>query len=714
MIPRPIALLMLLIAAPASAQPFTGLVSDSAGPLEGARVVVNHGARGATGADGRFTIDAPRAAGRDRVTAAAVGYLTGWLDVFASEPVVDLSFLLEPLAADDPAFEPASPTRCAECHGNYARGWSGAYGFEGSAHARASVNAHVLDVFAGTASGRTDAASCAEVGGSFETVTAPGGASVERCYVGVGLLADLNPQCGHEGQPRCDDAGAPAAARPTAFGDCSGCHTPGAAIEQPAELDLRVAERDAFASAVTCDVCHRIREVLEPDAPGVLEGAVVWRALDPAGEEMGLGPLDDAVYERMRTGYSPLHATSLVCAPCHQDTYAPPGTAARWPRGVPSEQTYEEWLESPYASGERERSCQSCHMPSLADLGVDPDIPIIAAGGPDRDPRELHAHSFDALTDPGSLDDAVDLALEARVEDGEIVASATITNVGVGHAFPSGVTSRHVLLLVSAAREDGSPLAPSGGEIVPHYGGALLVGTIASQDGGTLTLDREADAELVGRELRAFVETDEHRDYVGVGVLREESLEGKGLRATRLLGAFRVTAARGREVDVQGAPSGLDLSGARFAIGDERYLAGTPGFGLCKVNVAADGSPDVPFWRATDILWDNRLAPDESQSSEHRFRLPEDVAGTVTVSARLVYRRTFVGLADERGWAMDDVPAGEARATLSFDGPDAGVSPDGGAGPPASGCGCRAPVGGGAPASVLALVLALALVRRRR
>lgn len=711
---------LALVSVPASAQTFSGVVSDGTSPLDRARVVVNHDARGTTDASGAFTIVTPRAAGRDRITAAAIGYLTSRLDVAATDPVTDLSFALAPMPGDDAAFAPDSPGRCYECHGSYGRGWSGIGGYDSSAHARAATNLHVLDVFAGTASGRTDAASCAEVGGSYETVGAPGGTTVSRCYVGVGMLADLNPQCGHEGQPRCDDASAPVEARPTELGDCAGCHTPGAAIATPAELDLRAAELAPDTSGVTCDVCHRIREVLDPDAPGVLEGAIMWRAIDPLGDAMALGPLDDAVYARMRTSYSPLHATSLLCAPCHQDTYTAPGTSARWPNGVPSEQTYEEWSESPYASGEREGSCQSCHMPSLADLGIEPSLPIIAAGGPDRSAALLHSHAFGALTDPASLEKAIAVTVEARVEGDEIVASATVTNEEVGHAFPSGVTSRHALLLVTATTTGGERLAASGGEVVPHYGGALLEGTIASRIGDTLTLDRDATDALIGRELRAFVGTG-HRDYVGFGVLRGETLEGKGLRGARMLGAFRVTAVRGREIDVEGISAGLDLSGARFAIGDDRYLAGTPGFGFAKVNVAADGARDVPFWRAVDILWDNRLAPDESQTTEHRFRIPEALAGTVTVRARLVYRRTFVGLADERGWTTEDVEAGEASAALVFDGPDAGAStdagPDGGIEPPPNGgCGCALtteppqPLGFGSSM----LIVLIAWMRRRR
>jgi hypothetical protein len=73
-----------------------------------------------------------------------------------------------------------------------------------------------------------------------------------------------------------------------------------------------------------------------------------------ARREAQFGPLSDAVTNFggvMRAGYSELHTTSLLCAACHQHSndhdfdgdYLEPGS-------VPADETYSEWLASPYAS----------------------------------------------------------------------------------------------------------------------------------------------------------------------------------------------------------------------------------------------------------------------------------------------------------------------------------------------------------------------------
>jgi len=658
----------------ARADLFVGVVNGSGGaPLADAHITVNGSGRGLSAADGSFSVEAARSPLGDIVVVAWPGYVTGRERVASTAPTTGLVFALAALPVDDATFTPETPGRCAECHAPYSSGWSGAGGYDGSGHSTSATNAAVLDIFRGTASGRTDAASCALVGGSFEEVSDASGARVMRCYVGVGLLPDENAACGHAGQPRCDDTSAPASARPTQLSDCAGCHTPGAAMRLPALTDLGDAEIAPEESSVTCAACHRIRDVLDPNAAGVLVGATLVRAEDPTALPLALGPLDDAAALQMRTSWSPLHATSRMCAPCHQDTYSAPGIVARFPDGVPSEQTYAEWLESPYASGAREATCQSCHMPTLAELGVAPSFAGIGTGGPTRTPAEMHAHDFKPLTEPAELAAALEVAVDARQEGSALVVSTSVTNEGVGHGFPSGVTSRNALLVVSAHDATGR-LREIGGEVLPLYAGSFASGQIVSSTGSTVTLDRDVSTDSVGRELRVWVETDAFREHQSFGVLRPLTTSEKGWRASASLGRFRIAAVRGSEVDIEGdLPA--SAAGARFAVGDERRLAGTSGVGFAKVNVAADGAPNVPFWRAVDLISDYRLASDETRTSEHRFALRPG-AGDITVTARLVYRKTFVDLADERGWTLTDILAGEAEDVVAVDVPVDGGVPD--------------------------------------
>lgn len=678
----------------ARADAFVGVVHDGMGAsLADAHITVNATARGLTAADGSFSVEATRNPLGDVVLVAWPGYFTARVLIASTAITTGLVIALEPLPSDASTFTPEGPAECTACHAAYSYGWSDRGGYEGSAHARSATNEQVLDIFRGTASGRTDAASCAVVGGSFEEVSDSAGARVMRCYVGVGLLADENPACGHTGQPRCDDTSAPAGARPTALSDCAGCHTPGAAMRLPALNDLGDAEIAPENSSVTCAACHRIDEVLDPNAAGVLVGATMVRAADPSGYPIALGPLDDAAALQMRTSWSPLHTTSRMCAPCHQDTYSAAGRVARFPEGVPSEQTYAEWLESPYASGAREASCQSCHMPTLLGLGITPAIAVIGSGGPTRTGAEMHTHDFRPLTEASELTAALALTVNARQEGGALVVSTSVTNQRVGHAFPSGVTSRNALLVVTVEDRAGR-LVESGGEVLPLYAGSYASGHIASAGGSTVTLDQELGDDAVGRELRVWTETDTFRDHQSFGVLRPLPVAEKGWRASTAIGRFRITAVRGSELDIEGVVPASAV-GALFAVGDDVRLAGVSGVGFAKENVAADGTPNVPFWRAVDLISDHRLAPDETRTTEHRFALRPGM-GEVTVAARLVYRRTFVDLAEQRGWTLTEVLAGEAQDVVAVDvpTPDGGVDAgfDGGATTPVpsdDGCTCQ-------------------------
>lgn len=711
----PLAVLIVSIPASAAAQPVAGRVLLASGePAEGAIVTVNHGERVTAGADGRFSLEVARDPLGDVIVASRTGAVSTTLDLEATAASDALELVLTELPEDDTAFAPVSYGECTLCHHTYGGGWGGTGGYRGTAHARAATNPTVLDVFLGTASGRTDEASCTSAGGSWERVIGPDGAGADRCYVGIGYLADINPQCGHEGQPRCDDRGAPAEAAPTEYGDCAGCHTPGAAMSLPANLDLLSAAADPNRTSVTCAVCHRIAEVFDPNLPGILVGARMTRAPDLLSP-LALGPMPDPEARGMRAVYSPLHADSLLCAPCHQDTASPEGMAPRWaPAGVPSEQTYQEWAEWPEGGG---ITCQNCHMPSLRARGIETSFPHLAGGAPERSTSDIHLHDFSPLLDGASLAEAIGVRLQARLEGDAIVVDVEVENVDVGHGFPSGVTSRNAILLVSAMRGDDA-LPAVGGEVVPTYGGALQSGTVVAQDRIWITLDGDAPPAAAGATLRAWRDGTTFRPHRSFGILRALSDEEKGLRATEAVGQWTIVGADGPVVEVslpRGETALPDLTGARFAIGDRRGIAGEPGTGFAKVTLAADGTENVPFWRATDLRWDNRLAPGEIQATSHRFALvPGDA--DVVISATLLYRKTFPGLAEQRGWAFEDLEVRKVSTTIRMSPDDAGPGADAGVTRPPEGCGCHAPGAASrwpAPTLLLALAAAWLLTRRR-
>jgi len=141
----------------------------------------------------------------------------------------------------------------------------------------------------------------------------------------------------------------------------------------------------------------------------------------------------------------------------------------------PGQTTYEEWLHSPYpAQGVQ---CQTCHMPS-PDEGP---VQIAVFGGADRVLGQYHSHRFEGTT-LAFLKSAVELVLEASRTGEELNARVDVTNVGAGHNFPTGVSIRNALLVVSA-RTDSTTAIPwlSGTSLVPEWGG---VGDATDDYGG--------------------------------------------------------------------------------------------------------------------------------------------------------------------------------------------------------------------------------------
>ena len=76
-------------------------------------------------------------------------------------------------------------------------------------------------------------------------------------------------------------------------------------------------------------------------------------------------------------------------------------------------------------------------------------------------------------------------------------------------------------------------------------------------------------------------------------------------------------------------------------------MAGAPGFGFARVLADADGARMVPHHRATDVVSDNRVLPQQEWTSTHVFAA---TCPTPVVSAALIHRPYPVALARERGW----------------------------------------------------------------
>jgi hypothetical protein len=196
-------------------------------------------------------------------------------------------------------------------------------------------------------------------------------------------------------------------------GACLDCHAPMRRVTGDTGLDYKVTWE-----GVNCDACHSIRKV---DTSGrtpkhVLDVGPVKR-----------GPIREAVSSGHDVEYSELHTQSLVCAGCHEYTNS---------EGTKVLATYSEWSGSESAA--RGKTCQICHMGTTDAEVVDPRVKRV------DDPVNIHlvpgGHSL------VQLNEALGVSIRPeRNEDGMRLV-VTVTNKGAGHAVPTGMPGRRIIL----------------------------------------------------------------------------------------------------------------------------------------------------------------------------------------------------------------------------------------------------------------------------
>jgi hypothetical protein len=192
-----------------------------------------------------------------------------------------------------------------------------------------------------------------------------------------------------------------------------------------------------------------------------------------------LGPFKDSSSPFHPTKYSELHTKSEFCGLCHNVSHAA--------NGLPIEQTYSEWKNSPYNTGNPETTvnCQDCHMrqrPGIPATGKTdrPDNPGTACDdGPERD--HIWTHYFVGanaiVTKLLGSDRHAQMAIERlqNAADLELIKNnvynrnsishiqVKVINSGAGHYLPTGLTQvRQMWLDVSITDGSGKSLLRSG------------------------------------------------------------------------------------------------------------------------------------------------------------------------------------------------------------------------------------------------------------
>ena len=248
---------------------------------------------------------------------------------------------------------------------------------------------------------------------------------------------------------------------PEESGFCASCHNSMADVFDPGNVKFNEVTSMAALEGVSCVACHQIDMVNGNVSAIHYLGNSSYRFPDDffiSTSQFVWGPLDDISFGGMKASYAPMFQRSLFCASCHE--YNRPDTS------VPGQTTYTEWLASPFAvQGAGFRSCQDCHMPEEDGPGylVDPigDPPL-------RPAEQRHRHEMIGAT-LETLQDAISLATTVSESGGRIVVSSQVSNHGSGHAFPSGVSLRNAVLLISATW-NGLPLVQVDGPTIPFWG----------------------------------------------------------------------------------------------------------------------------------------------------------------------------------------------------------------------------------------------------
>ncbi len=553
-----------------------------------------------------------------------------------------------------PPGTPADELYCSHCHKTMNHAWYD------SPHRTSASNPTVQDLYAGVVTAVGDAESCADAGGQWWQGLEPGtGDAVLRCYLGAGVLPDLNPGCGDTAS--CDDVA-------VAYGGCADCHAP-AINGELGGRDLLEARGIEHEFGVHCDLCHKVESVDLQAPPGVGGRLAIVRPSEWNGvpgepwKTLSFGPFHDVSQVKMGAVQRDHFTTAEFCAGCHQQDVAVEalwGTIdlERWPAGVlPVQSTYEEWIASPMNPG---APCQTCHMApdfsvlNSADLqDLDQTGPGMIAGWarPGGAVRQ-HAWVGPRAVDSGMLELAASLSLTKTVVGDEVSAEVRVSNVGAGHALPTGEAMRSIVLLVEATCGDSSLVAIAGAA-VPGFGG-FLDRKPAPEDWSIWPGAR------VGDVVRVVAWSGEWYDYEGFGPFGDGTFgpQQKGMPVESVVGESVIVAMDGDEAIFdtplpagEVAYRGETIASLAGLGGPAVAVAGAAGFGFSRVLSAADGSRGVPHFRAVDVVSDNRLLPQRSWVSEHRFR---STCEEPEVRAVLLYRAYPLALASERRWTLDN------------------------------------------------------------
>lgn len=282
---------------------------------------------------------------------------------------------------------------------------------------------------------------------------------------------------------------------------CVKCHAPlgfrSGDITKPEEDFEKVPE--LVKQGIFCNWCHNISE-----AKSI--GNADYEVSPGNGEDdpsTMLGPFKDAKSSFHPTMYSKLHTKSEFCGLCHNVSHSANLT--------PIENTYDEWKNSPYNTGNPETTvhCQDCHMRQTLTVAATgkterPDNPgFVCSEGPKRPHVPTHYIVGGNTIKGDDLCNNTQVKLAtARLKNAaniEIIKSGIyrkssvanikvkVINSGAGHYLPTGMTEiRQMWLDIKITDKHNRLLYSSGsvnknGDIEPN---AVIFQTVLGDSNG--------------------------------------------------------------------------------------------------------------------------------------------------------------------------------------------------------------------------------------
>ena len=97
---------------------------------------------------------------------------------------------------------------------------------------------------------------------------------------------------------------------------------------------------------------------------------------------------------------------------------------------------------------------------------------------------------------------------------------------------------------------------------------------------------------------------------------------------------------------------------------DKGYYAGLPGKVYAKIlaELWTEVTPTGAYWNPVQVVSDNRLAAFEADISTYIFTVPK--SGQASIDIKLLYRRAFIELMDQKGWEVADILMAEKQLAI--------------------------------------------------